>query len=185
MLTLSLNGGESARYVDLAHLLLCALFGSFWLVNFILLSWLNAFYSFDYQWSLRGRRLEERIQFFELNWAYFAGFGSVCTLVTVFCSFFSGAAILAAVYPLFILIACDAEPHQAYTKVFEAERQAGRQLERVPLPIFQTATKMTSWVVDRGPHLLALPHWLWQHRLHLGVAVAGVISLVAASYAVR
>jgi len=42
-------------------------------VNFVLLSWLNAFYSFDYQWSLRGRRLEERIQFFERNWAYFLG----------------------------------------------------------------------------------------------------------------
>lgn len=42
-------------------------------MNFVLLSWLNAFYSFDYQWSLRGRRLEERIQFFEKNWAYFAG----------------------------------------------------------------------------------------------------------------
>jgi hypothetical protein len=37
-------------------------------------------------------------------------------MVTVFCSFFSGAAILAAVYPLFILIACDADPYQAYTK---------------------------------------------------------------------
>jgi len=269
MLAFSLHGGESTRYVDVAHRVLCALFGVFWLVpvyilsfplscvwyqeiatlamkvrrqraevgagkagkplradkeqdfmvqiaqevyrvvlfavfmlqtyvagiipiplvgmvvNFVLLSWLNAFYSFDYQWSLRGRRLEERIQFFERNWAYFLGFGSVCTLGTVFCSFFSGAAILAAVYPLFILIACDADPHQAFTKVLEAEQKAGRELPKIHLPIFQTATAMTSWVVERGPHLLALPPWLWQHRLQLGVASAAGISLLATSYALR
>lgn len=69
--------------------------------------------------------------------------------------------------------------------VLEAEQKAGRELPKIHLPIFQTATAMTSWVVERGPHLLALPPWLWQHRLQLGVASAAGISLLATSYALR
>ena len=41
--------------------------------NFILLSWLNALYSFDYQWSLTKDSLQKRIYFFEHHWAFFAG----------------------------------------------------------------------------------------------------------------
>ena len=41
--------------------------------NFLLLSWLNALYSFDYKWALTNRRLPERIQIFEQHWAFFAG----------------------------------------------------------------------------------------------------------------
>lgn len=44
-----------------------------WLLGFVLLSWLNALYSFDYKWSLSQRTLEQRVHFFELHWAYFAG----------------------------------------------------------------------------------------------------------------
>lgn len=41
--------------------------------NFVLLSWLNALYSFDYKWSLTNRSLQERMHFFEHHWAFFAG----------------------------------------------------------------------------------------------------------------
>lgn len=44
-----------------------------WLANFLLLSFLNAFYSFDYKWSLSNKSLEERVYYFEWHWAYFAG----------------------------------------------------------------------------------------------------------------
>ena len=43
------------------------------IANFLLLSLLNAFYSFDYKWSLSRRSLEERIHYFECHWAYFLG----------------------------------------------------------------------------------------------------------------
>ena len=43
-----------------------------------------------------------------------AGFGSVCTLATVAWPFFTSAAVVALLYPLFILIAGDADPKPAY-----------------------------------------------------------------------
>ncbi|KAK9836350.1 hypothetical protein WJX81_007690 [Elliptochloris bilobata] len=101
---------------------------------FVLVSWLYALYSFDYKWSLTSRRLQERIAFFEQHWAFFLGFGSVCTLATMYWTFFKGAAIMAIVYPLFILVACKSDPLRAYREVAAAEAAAGRRLrtQRVP-----------------------------------------------------
>jgi len=42
-------------------------------VNVVFLSWLYAFYCFDYSWSLQGVPLPERLAFFERRWAFFAG----------------------------------------------------------------------------------------------------------------
>lgn len=39
----------------------------------LFLSWLYAYYCFDYKWALEGIRLPNRLHFFECNWAYFAG----------------------------------------------------------------------------------------------------------------
>ena len=47
-------------------------------VNFVLLSWLYALYSFDYKWSLTSRRLEQRVLFFEHHWAFFSGRATPC-----------------------------------------------------------------------------------------------------------
>ena len=41
--------------------------------NVLFLSWLYAFYCFDYGWGLQGVPLPERIAFFERRWAFFAG----------------------------------------------------------------------------------------------------------------
>lgn len=41
--------------------------------NVLFLSWLYAYYCFDYKWALEGIRLPNRLHFFECNWAYFAG----------------------------------------------------------------------------------------------------------------
>lgn len=43
------------------------------LANVVFLSWLYAFYCFDYGWSLQGVPLPERLAFFERRWAFFAG----------------------------------------------------------------------------------------------------------------
>lgn len=48
-------------------------------LNVLFLSWLYAYYCFDYKWALEGIRLTHRLQFFECNWAYFAGVGAVQT----------------------------------------------------------------------------------------------------------
>lgn len=42
-------------------------------VQFLLMSWVYAFYWFDYKWSLTNLPLENRVQFFQSHWAYFAG----------------------------------------------------------------------------------------------------------------
>lgn len=42
-------------------------------MNVLFLSWLYAYYCFDYKWALEGIRLPNRLHFFECNWAYFAG----------------------------------------------------------------------------------------------------------------
>ncbi|XP_048430557.1 protein EI24 homolog [Pyrus x bretschneideri] len=43
-------------------------------VNFLLLSWMYAYYCFEYKWNFSEVRLEKRLDFFESNWAFFAGF---------------------------------------------------------------------------------------------------------------
>jgi len=42
-------------------------------LSVLLLSWLYAYYCFDYQWALQGTPLAERLDFFERRWAFFAG----------------------------------------------------------------------------------------------------------------
>ena len=50
------------------------------LAEFLLTSWLYAFFCFDYKWSLRRQPLAARIAYFEAHWAFFGGFGAACTL---------------------------------------------------------------------------------------------------------
>jgi hypothetical protein len=42
-------------------------------LNVLLLSWLYAYYCYDYKWALQGARLPQRLAFFEAHWAFFAG----------------------------------------------------------------------------------------------------------------
>ena len=42
-------------------------------LNFVLLSWLYAFYFFDYKWTLTNVPLVTRVQHFEGHFAFFAG----------------------------------------------------------------------------------------------------------------
>lgn len=58
--------------------------------------------------------LKDHISFDYLLKAASSGFGSVCTLATVAFPFFTSAAVVALLYPLFILIAGDADPKPAY-----------------------------------------------------------------------
>ena len=45
-----------------------------------------------------------------------AGFGCVCTVSTCYWPFFTQAAVIAMIYPLFILVACKSNPLAAYNR---------------------------------------------------------------------
>ncbi|XP_010530583.1 PREDICTED: protein EI24 homolog isoform X2 [Tarenaya hassleriana] len=70
------------------------------ILNFLLLSWMYAYYSYEYKWNFSGVPLDKRLDFFESNWAFFAGFGSPCVLaIFVFSPLVSGA-LMAILFPL-------------------------------------------------------------------------------------
>lgn len=113
-------------------------------LNLLFLSWLYAYYCFDYKWALQGVRLPQRLRFFEANWAYFAGgcvalpqraaaaagsacvqgsgstvlhvyvcttgFGFPCVAATMFRTFHVGAALANLLFPVFVMVACGADP---------------------------------------------------------------------------
>lgn len=110
--------------------------------NFIFLSWLYAYYCYDYKWSLQGIKLPERIAFFERRWAFFAGFGAPCTLATIFLSFYVGAAVTNILFPLFILVACFSDPSKPIGAI-----QAGTSIGQIQ--IFKIALWPTDRVVAR------------------------------------
>jgi hypothetical protein len=61
-------------------------------LNVLLLSWLYAYYCYDYKWALEGARLPQRLAFLEVHWAFFAGgraggtYGVVCGVVHLLCA---------------------------------------------------------------------------------------------------
>ncbi|CAL8463691.1 g3225 [Coccomyxa elongata] len=143
----------------------------------VMVSWLYALYSFDYRWGLSNKRLPERIAFFQQHWAFFLGFGCVCTIATCLWSFFIQAAVMNMVYPLFILVACKSEPLRTYQRVVERERAAGREVSVAPLPIFSAATHATSFILAHFLTMLQVPGWLLRNRAlllgSLAVAMLG------------
>eukprot|EP00775_Hariotina_reticulata_P013385 gene13385-13512_t len=113
-------------------------------LNVLLLSWLYAYYCFDYKWSLQGTRLPLRLVFFEANWAFFAGFGAPCVMATVFFPFHIGAALVNMLFPVFVLVACGCDPVAAQGSVMPA---GSPSLGNVP--IFNLALRPTYWIISR------------------------------------
>ncbi|KAK9929111.1 hypothetical protein M0R45_026219 [Rubus argutus] len=81
-------------------------------LNFLLLSWMYAYYCFEYKWNFSEVRLEKRLDFFESNWAFFAGFGSPCVLPLFFFSPLVSYGCMAILFPLFVLTATGSEAEQ-------------------------------------------------------------------------
>ncbi|TYI88360.1 hypothetical protein E1A91_D04G203600v1 [Gossypium mustelinum] len=69
-------------------------------LNFVLLSWMYAYYCFEYKWNFTEWGLEKRLDFFETNWAFFAGFGSPCVLAIFFFPPLVGYGFMAVLFPL-------------------------------------------------------------------------------------
>lgn len=100
-------------------------------LNFLLLSWMYAYYCFEYKWNLSGVTLDRRLDFFESNWAFFAGFGSPCVLAIFFFPPLESYAVMATLFPLFVLTATGSD---ADNLVFSPRKQwLGAGLGRVPI----------------------------------------------------
>uniref|UniRef100_A0A2P2LHI2 Protein EI24 homolog n=1 Tax=Rhizophora mucronata TaxID=61149 RepID=A0A2P2LHI2_RHIMU len=69
-------------------------------INFVLLSWMYAYYCFEYKWNLSEVALNRRLDFFETNWAFFSGFGSPCVLAIFFFSPLVSYGVMAVLFPL-------------------------------------------------------------------------------------
>eukprot|EP00940_MAST-03C_sp_MAST-3C-sp2_P003091 g3091.t1 len=74
-----------------------------------MLTWVYAYYCFEYKWTLQGWSLQRRLREIETRWAFYAGFGAPPTLATYFFPTFVSAGIFALIFPLFILTAMESD----------------------------------------------------------------------------
>ncbi|KAF3452621.1 hypothetical protein FNV43_RR03054 [Rhamnella rubrinervis] len=116
-------------------------------VNFLLLSWMYAYYCFEYKWNLSEVSLDRRLDFFESNWAFFAGFGSPCVLPVLFSSPLVSYGIMAILYPLFVLTATDSAAEQ----VISSQRRKWGSTGLGRLPIFHLADTLSLKVLSLVP----------------------------------
>ncbi|XP_030469566.2 protein EI24 homolog [Syzygium oleosum] len=112
-------------------------------LNFLLLSWMYAYYCFEYKWNFTEVSLDKRLDFFESNWAFFAGFGNPCVLAIFFFSPLVGYGVMAILFPLFVLTATSSRAEQAIFSERRKQRDAGFGR----LPIFYVANTLSMWVL--------------------------------------
>ncbi|GLJ24404.1 hypothetical protein SUGI_0466070 [Cryptomeria japonica] len=110
------------------------------ILNFLLLSWIYAYYSFEYKWNFIGWSLDKRIGFFETNWAFFAGFGSPCVLPIVFSSQLVSSGIMAILFPLCVLAATATHPQEVIDSY--SRRWTVHRLSQVPVFYVPNATSL-------------------------------------------
>ncbi|KAI3788874.1 hypothetical protein L2E82_01654 [Cichorium intybus] len=116
-------------------------------LNFILLSWMYAYYCFEYKWNFSGLSLDKRLNFFESNWAFFAGFGSPCVLAIFFFSPLVSYGVMAVLFPLFVLTAAGSDAET----VVNSQKIKWRGEEFGKLPIFYVADKLLMRILSLLP----------------------------------
>ncbi|KAK7412022.1 hypothetical protein VNO78_03468 [Psophocarpus tetragonolobus] len=117
------------------------------LLNFLLLSWMYAYYCFEYKWNFNEVALDRRLDYFESYWPFFAGFGSPCVLAIFFFSPLVSYGIMAILFPLFVLTATGSESEQEIS--FEKRKWRAAGVKR--LPIFYVADKVSMWMLSLLP----------------------------------
>ncbi|GAB4848131.1 hypothetical protein Ancab_002797 [Ancistrocladus abbreviatus] len=100
-------------------------------LNFLLLSWMYAYYCFEYKWNLSGVSLDRRLDFFESNWTFFVGFGNPCVLAIFFLPPLESYAVMATLFPLFVLAATSSDADQLISST--RKNWGGVGLGRVPI----------------------------------------------------
>ncbi|KAI9176452.1 hypothetical protein LWI28_003019 [Acer negundo] len=116
-------------------------------VNFLLLSWMYAYYCFEYKWNFSEVGLDKRLDFFESNWPFFAGFGSPCVLAIFFFSPLVSYGVMAILFPLFVLTATGSEAED----VISAKRRKWKGAGLWRLPIFYVADTLSIKVLSFLP----------------------------------
>ncbi|KAK7839714.1 protein ei24 like protein [Quercus suber] len=109
-------------------------------INFLLLSWI-------YKWNFSEVALDKRLDYFESNWAFFAG--SPCVLAIFFVSPLVSYGIMAVLFPLFVLAATCSGAEQDIS--FPRRKWRGVGLGR--LPIFYAADRYNNVLT---PNLLGV-----------------------------
>ncbi|KAH9685299.1 protein EI24-like [Citrus sinensis] len=112
--------------------------------NFLLLSWMYAYYCFEYKWNFSEVGLDKRLDFFESNWAFFAGFGSPCVLAYFFFSPLVAYGVMAILYPLFVLTATASGAEE----VISSKRRSWKGAGFGRLPIFYVADALSMKVLS-------------------------------------
>lgn len=79
---------------------------------FIHSCWLASIYCFEYRWVHQHWTSNERLEYFERHWLYFAGFGFPVSFVSFLCPRFIDAGVFALLFPIFVLTASTAEPRE-------------------------------------------------------------------------
>lgn len=116
-------------------------------LNFLLISWMYAYYCFEYKWNFSGLSLDKRLDFFESNWAFFAGFGNPCVLPLFFFSPLVSYGVMAILFPLFVLTAAGSDADKLITS--QRRKWKGAGLGR--LPIFCAADYMSMRILSFFP----------------------------------
>ncbi|XP_074296509.1 protein EI24 homolog isoform X1 [Silene latifolia] len=100
-------------------------------IKFLLLCWMYGYYSFEYKWNLSEVTLDRRLDFFETNWAFFAGFGTPCALVIFSFPTLESSAVMATLFPLFVLTATGSDADHLIRS--PKKQWLGAGLARVPI----------------------------------------------------
>lgn len=116
-------------------------------VNFLLLSWMYAYYCFEYKWNFSDVGLDKRLDFFESNWPFFAGFGSPCVLAIFFFSPLVSYGVMAILFPLFVLTATVSGAED----VCSTKRRKWRGAGLWRLPIFYLADTLLMKILSLIP----------------------------------
>ncbi|CAK8530158.1 unnamed protein product [Lathyrus sativus] len=116
-------------------------------LNFLLLSWMYAYYCFEYKWNFNEVALDRRLDYFQSYWPFFAGFGSPCVLAIFFFSPLVSYGIMAILFPLFVLTATGSEADQEIS--FERSKWRAAGVEK--LPIFYVSNNVSMWILSLLP----------------------------------
>ncbi|XP_057792151.1 protein EI24 homolog isoform X1 [Salvia miltiorrhiza] len=116
-------------------------------LNLLLLSWMYAYYCFEYKWNYSGFSLDKRLDFFESNWPFFAGFGSPCVLAAFFYSPLVSYGVMALLFPLFVLTATGSEAD----KVIASQRKKWNGAGLGRIPIFVSSNYLSMKVLSLFP----------------------------------